>query len=532
MKTRLCVFILICCLAPFQKIFSEEYNILAFGAIPDTTKLSTTAIQKAIDACSANGGGQVTIPAGRFKTGSVFLKSNIRLYLEAGAILYGSTSLKDYKTIKTAFISLRTQDSIVQLIYGEDLTNVSICGYGEIDGQGKAFAFQPNDEGITRPHLIRFIRCSDIRVENLSLRNSACWMQHYLACIRVTLRGLRIFNRSNMNNDSMDLDGCKDVTVSDIISDTEDDGITFKSTSGWISENIVVTNCVLSSRWNAIKMGTETNGGFKNVSISNCVIKTTSVFPWNDGITSNPLTGITLLITDGGIMQNIVISNISIDNYDAPIFIRLANRGRSYLRGMPVTKVGTVNDISNDNVRITNAKKNGCAITGIPGYPVENIRLSNISIQFSGEGTKSDFDRVVDEDVKGYPQANQWDALPAYGFFIRHASNVTFNGIEFGTSKPDARPTFFLDDVKGANLLNMQLQSSDISESNIFIKQSQDVIIQGNSIQGKSNCFVKAEGDKTSNVLVFNNVLPLVKQVFSESLGCKDKVKEINNLIK
>jgi len=510
--------------------YSLEYNILDFGAVSDTSKLSTTAIQKAIDACSTNGGGQVTIPAGKFKTGSVFLKSNISLYLEAGAILYGSTSLKDYKTVKTAFISLRTQDSIVQLIYGEDLTNVSICGYGEIDGQGKAFAFEAGDEGITRPHLIRFIRCSDVKVENISLKNSACWMQHYLACTRVTLRGLRIFNRSNMNNDSMDLDGCKDVTVSDIISDTEDDGITFKSTSGWISENIVVTNCVLSSRWNAIKMGTETNGGFKNVSISNCVIKTTTIFPWNDGITSNPLTGITLLITDGGIMQNIVISNISIDNYDAPIFIRLANRGRSYLRGMPVTKVGTVKDISIDNVRITNAKKNGCAITGIPGYPVENIRLSNISIQFSGEGTIEDFNRVVDEDTKGYPQANQWNALPAYGFFIRHASNITFNGIELSTSKPDARPAFYLDDVKGANLLNMQIQSSDISESSIFVKQSQDVIIQGNSINGSSNCFVKVEGDKTAGITIVNNVLRNAKVLFFAGVECKGKIKESSNI--
>ncbi len=405
----------------FQQGYSKEHNILDFGAVSDTSKLSTVAIQKAIDACASNGGGQVTIPAGNFKTGSIFLKSNITLYLETGAILYGSKSLSDYKLVKTAFLSLYTQDSIMQLIYAENSSNIAICGYGTIDGQGAAFNAKNHDEGISRPHSIRFIRCKDITVENLSLRSSACWMQHYLACERVKIHGLRIFNRSNLNNDAMDIDGCRDVTVSDCISDTEDDGITFKSTSDWVSENISVTNCIVSSRWNAIKMGTETNGGFKNICISNCIIKTTNVNPWHDGMTTFPMTGITLLITDGGIMQNIAINNISIDNYKVPIFIRLGNRARPFLNGMPVSKVGSVTDISIDNVRVTNAHKNGCAITGIPGFPVQNIRLSNIAIQFSGEGTKDDFDREVLEDIKGYPQASQWDALPAYGFFIRHA---------------------------------------------------------------------------------------------------------------
>lgn len=130
-----------------------------------------------------------------------------------------------------------------------------------------------NDEGITRPHLIRFICSRNITVKDITLKNSGCWMQHYLACDNVYLRGLKIFNRDNYNNDAVDLDGCHEVVVSDIISDTDDDGITLKSTSPRLCENIVINNCIVSSHCNAIKLGTETTGGFKNINISNCVVK-------------------------------------------------------------------------------------------------------------------------------------------------------------------------------------------------------------------------------------------------------------------
>ena len=513
-----------------QNAYSREYNILDFGAVADTGKLSTIAIQKAIDACSSNGGGQVTIPAGSFKTGSIFFKSNVSLFLEAGAVLYGSKKIKDYKVVKTSFISLRTQDSIVQLILGDNCSNVSICGYGEINGQGKDFPYHPDDEGITRPHLIRFINCRDVSVENISLKNSGCWMQHYLACERVKIHGLRIFNRIKENNDMLDIDGCKDVTISDCISDTEDDGITLKSTSDRICENVAITNCVVKSRWQAIKLGTESSGGFKNITITNCVVVCTSVYPWNDGTISDPLGAICLIITDGGIMQNILISNISIDNSEAPIYIRLANRARSFDRRIPVTNVGIVKDITISNIRVTNGGRRGCSITGQPGYPVENIRLSNIVIESKGEGTKEDFLRPVPEDPKAYPAPVKWGQLPAYGFFIRHAKNVTFDGIELRTQKDDYRPAFYMEDVIGAKLMNMQLQSSDKAESNIFIKQSQDVIIEGNSVKGKSNCFVRAEGNKTSGITLVSNILGNSKVMFSEGKECKGMVKEYYNL--
>ena len=201
------------------------YNICDFGALNDTTYLSTTAIQKAIDRCSADGGGIVRVPSGAYNTGSIVLRTGVDLHLDNGATLYGSTDIKDYTPQTTDYISLRTQTPTVQLIYADKASHVSISGNGTIDGRGKVFPkLSLNDEGITRPHLLRFIQCSDICISGITLKNSGCWMQHYLACDRVKIHDITVINRNNYNNDALDLDGCHEVIVSDMIADSDDDG--------------------------------------------------------------------------------------------------------------------------------------------------------------------------------------------------------------------------------------------------------------------------------------------------------------------
>ena len=185
---------------------AADYNILKYGAISDTTRLSTKAVQRAIDACAAAGGGRVVVPTGNYKIGSIFLKSNVHLYLERGATLYGSTKLEDYKPVKTDYVSFRTQQQTIQLIFADKASNVTIDGYGTIDGRGRTFKKTAvTDEGITRPHLLRFIQSQDIIIRNITLRNSGCWMQHYLACDRIKIDGVTVYNRSTKNNDALDL---------------------------------------------------------------------------------------------------------------------------------------------------------------------------------------------------------------------------------------------------------------------------------------------------------------------------------------
>ena len=443
------------------------YYITHYGARADTAVLSTKAIQKAIDACAAGGGGYVVVPAGSFKTGSIFLKDNVYLYLSPGAVLYGSRSGKDYIPVQPAYVAYKTGRPTIQLIYGENITNSGILGQGTIDGQGSFFKrvtdfgdeliTKGEDDGVVggRPHLIRFITCRNITVKDVSLRNSPCWLQHYLACDDVHLSGLKIFNRATHNNDAIDIDGCHNVVISDIISDTDDDGITLKSTSPRATENVTITNCTVSSHCNAIKMGTETNGGFKNITISNCVIKPSdarepkTIYGRDTG-----LAGLALEIEDGGTLEGVTISNIVVRGTQAPVFIRLGNRSRSYSKDVKIENVGQLRNVSISNLQAVDVGHVGCSITGIPGYRVENITLRDVFIELAGEIEGKTVVEDPDELEGNYPECTMFTGwnygkgmLPAKGFFVRHARNVRFENVVIRSKVPDERPDFIFQDV-------------------------------------------------------------------------------------
>lgn len=422
---------------------AADYNIINYGAVSDTTQLSTVAIQRAIDDCSANHGGRVIIPAGNYKTGTIILRSDVHLYFETGAVLYGSTNLKDYKEMKSDYQSLRTQTTTIQLIYADNVKNVTIDGNGMIDGQGSVFKkLSWNDEGITRPHLLRFIRSQDIVIKGITLKNSGCWMQHYLACDRVQLSDIKVFNRNNYNNDAIDIDGCHDVIINNVMADSDDDGITLKSTSPRLCENVVIQNCIVSSHCNGIKLGTETNGGFRNISIKGCIVKPsdnqeTQFFGHESKCGTS---AISLEITDGGVMENIMVSDILVEGTESPIFIRLGNRARGYAEGIPVTGIGRIKGVYLNNIVVNNAGPTGSSITGLPGHPVEDVYLRNIRITQQGGCGKVAI--PTDEKEKEYPEATMWGVLPAKGFFVNHARNVVFENVEVETIKQDERPVF------------------------------------------------------------------------------------------
>jgi len=437
---------------------AADYNIVNYGARADTTVLSTKALQQAIDDCSKAGGGRVVVPTGGYKIGTIVLKSNVHLYLEQGATLYGSTDLKDYRPMKSGYVSLRTNVATIQLIYADSVENVCISGRGTIDGRGRAFKkLTWNDEGITRPHLLRFIQSRDITVSDITLKNSGCWMQHYLACDRLRIEGIRVYNRNNYNNDALDLDGCHEVIVHGMMADSDDDGITLKSTSPRLCEDIRIADCVVSSHCNAVKLGTETNGGFRNINISGIVVKPSADQQekfFGQWIGSSALS---LEIVDGGVLENVSVSDMTVEGTEAPIFIRLGNRGRGYQYAsaaddlqsatlIPITHVGTINGIRLQHIQIRHAGAMGCSITGLPGHPIENVWLSDISIQHKGGVMEKELPQIAetvkDEKEKAYPESTMWGNLPAKGFFVRHARNIQFHNIQVLTEQPDARPDY------------------------------------------------------------------------------------------
>lgn len=442
-------------------------DVTQFGAIGDGTTLNTAALQAAIDAAASAGGGEVTFPPGTFLTGTIYLKSGVHLRLSPATVVLGSPNLSDYPLTRCKYPSKSDSYTLRALIWGEDLSDVSIAGPGVIDGQGARFngntatpeelavAAQPfEQEGrytpekvyLNRPYLIRLVSCRNVRVENLQLRNSAMWMQHYLDCEFLTLRGLNVFNHVAANNDMIDIDGCREVVVSDCVGDTDDDGLTLKSTGARPTEHVVVTNCLLSSHCNAIKAGTESAGGFKDIAISNCVIRRSAVKDAHSGH-ADGLSGIALELVDGGALERVTISNIVIEGTLAPIFMRLGNRARPAKPSDPKPGVGTFRDVSISNVIATGASPLGCPISGIPGHPIENITLSNIHITFAGGG--SVFDGEVAEAEDKYPECKMFGPLPAYGFFVRHVKNVRLRDVELTCATPDPRPPITAIDAEG-----------------------------------------------------------------------------------
>lgn len=424
---------------------ARVYDITDYGAVSDTTRLSTAAVQKAIDSCNAAGGGTVSVPAGNYKIGSIVLRSNVTLNLENGATLYGSTDIADYQPMTTDYVSLRTNVPTIQLIYADNASNVAITGLGTIDGRGKAFPkLTWNDEGITRPHLLRLIRCSDVTVSGVTLKNSGCWMQHYLACDRVKIHGITVINRNNYNNDALDLDGCHNVTVSDMIADSDDDGITLKSTSPRLCEDITISNCVVSSHCNAIKLGTETNGGFRNIIVRGVVVKPSADQSSRYFGLPTGHSAISLEIVDGGTMSNVDIADITITGTESPIFIRLADRRRPYAENAPIDKVGSISGIRLHDILIDGAGPTGCSITGIEGHPVTDVQISDVTIRHAGGQPVTA--APADEKIAEYPEATMWGILPAKGFWLNHTRNVTFRNVNVITDAPDERPLFVATD--------------------------------------------------------------------------------------
>lgn len=422
-------------------------NLLEAGVPAGQARPVTREIQHAIDLChAAPAGGVVEIPAGEFLTGTLILRSRVHLELEPGAVLLGSADPADYPVQPApAYRSLHDVRGFRALIYAEGAEDISLSGPGTIDGQGAKFLRGNNDQD-GRPRLLQFVSCRDVRVQDLRLRNSALWMQHYLDCERVQIRGLQVWNHANRNNDFIDIDGCREFTMSDCVGDTDDDGITLKSTGPAACENVAIANCIVSSRCNAIKLGTESTGGFRNIAISNCTVKPSScrepILGHDEGIS-----GLSLELVDGGVLDGVLVSNLAIDGTLAPLFIRLGDRGRPHQPGLPRPAVGRLRNVKISHVIARNAGAIGSSLTGIPGHRIENISLSDVHLELARAAPPADSGRRPDEREQSYPEAKMWGSLPACGFFVRHARNVSFHNVTVAPAAGESRPWLVTDDV-------------------------------------------------------------------------------------
>ncbi len=492
------------------------YSVLRFGAVGDGKAKNTTAIQKAIDTASAAGGGTVYFPAGRFLSGTLVLKRNVTLHLDNGAVLLGSTDLSDYPKHIPAFRSFTDTYVNRAFLYAEKVQNIAIEGSGTIDGQGGDDAFKcvpPNYRFLERPYLIRFVECANIRVAGVTLRDSAMWVQHYLACDNVTLERLTIRSHCNNNNDAFDIDGCHDVRIANCTAESGDDAITLKSTGPRACERVTIANCVVSSPCSGIKMGTETTGGFRDITITGCVVRR----PLWKGMHSTEYTeGIGLQMVDGGVLERVTLSGITVEGAIAPIFVRLGNRARPHTPDAPKPAVGKLRDVVISNLIARGTRHNGCIITGIPGHDVENLTLRDVRITFEGDGRLPDANRQVAELETEYPSAWKFGRLPAYGLYIRHANGVTLDNVQLDWEKADYRPALICNDVRNLNVNNLQPTAIAGGCETIRLNDVSNVLIRGCVAPAAGVEFLSASG-KLDGISVIGNDLRRASRAFSIS---------------
>jgi polygalacturonase len=482
-NSRMLICLLLCFFA--KQALAKDFLITNFGAKPGPDNLNTIAINRAIQACYNNGGGTVIIPAGIFRSGTLLMKDNVELHLELGATLLASSDLKDFPLQpQPAYRSQKDPGGWRALIYANEISNIAVTGFGTIDGNGAKQKPDPHSklgsdlDGRTRN--ILFISCKNIRIEGIRMLNSGIWNQHYLNCEDVAVDRINVYNHANRNNDGIDIDGCRRFILSNSVFDTDDDAIVLKSTGAAGCEDIVINNCIASSFCNAIKAGTESTGGFKNITISNCVIKPgRSNQPPVFG-TARGIAGLSLEIVDGGVMDGVSISNITIEGTDCPLFVRLGNRARKHTSEAPEPPVGKMRNIVISNIVAYKTGNYCSSITGIPGHYVENLSLSNI--QFYNKGGLKPGEYIADiekikEDEKGYPQPTIWKELPSSGLFIRHAKNIQVRGLMLGSEATDPRTPVIAVDADGLQIQTIGRMNN--SGADVFFKgwKVNDVVI-------------------------------------------------------
>ena len=401
--------------------------------------LATEALQSAIDDTSAAGGGVVSVPPGTWVTGQLHLKSGVTLELQRGATLLGSTNIADY--VRSA--------PRCSLILAEGVRNVGLRGHGTLDGRGGSFSHDH-----LRPYLVRFSSCTNVACEDVSLRAGGAWTIFCLRCDGVVYRRLKIWSHVNYCNDGMDISS-RNVLVEDCEIDSDDDGLALKTPEpDVVVENVEVCNCRIASSCNAIHLGTESWGTFRNVDIHDCRVIPPSAchrFDWRKsalGATEEMigLAGITVMCVDGEVMENVRLRNLEMKGPTTPVFVR-CDRRHPERPGVPSKMDGVLVE----NVRVEAASRVASSITGVPDLRPRNIVIRNFEVVAPGGGTLEDCALPVPECYgdQGPPTNLKFDcqALPAHGFYVRHADGVRFENVRTRCRSSDERPAIVIDDA-------------------------------------------------------------------------------------
>ena len=520
---------------PSARAASPEARTAVFdprdhGAAGDGRTLDTEPIQKAIDACASAGGGTVTLRGGVFLTGSIVMKSNVTLNIESGAKLLGSPRIGDYRS--TPFPAL--SNIAWALIIAEKAKNIGITGPGEIECNGKAFEGERLKNGklhrlTPRPAVVRFIDSEHVRLDGFKLRDFPSFGIHLIACREALIDGLSIDCYVQPNNDGIDLWDCEKVFISNCSVFSGDDCIAIYSEHSPCTD-ITIVNCQLSTPCQAVRVGPFSTKGLERIVVSNCIFR-------NVGHS-----GICLQMCQGGIMQDLLFSNIIMENVVAPITLRLGgwesdpqkDITQAPTMGDAGWEKGMLRNVQFQNIRATvpavsmqgtpyeagwrnmpklvGMKRSCIQLMGTPGTTIENVMFSDVHVTFPGGGTAEEAARRdIPELERQYPASYMFGILPAYGLYARHVRGLSLHNVRFDLAAPDLRPALICDNVEDLELQNFRAAAHAEVECLARLSKVRRVNIANSRPLSPVRDFLQLEQTPIGEVLMNGNDLRLVQ---------------------
>lgn len=437
-----------------------SYSVCDFGTAGDGATFDSPAIQKAVDACHAAGGGTVVVPAGRYRCGTIVLRANVCLHLESGAVIAASRQREDYDPIERGAGDVQGRKGYAVLA-AHKADNVAVTGLGVIDGGGNEALRHPRAAEIFRPAMVYFDGCRNVRFEGVTFLYPSQWTVHLIRCHDVLIRGITILaHMDRINTDGIDPDGCRNVVISDCVIRTGDDSIVIKDTQGEGCANIAVSNCVLSSSCAALKIGTEALGDIRNVTFSNCVIENTNV-------------ALALYQKDGSTYENILFTNMIVESY-AQFPIMLDITPRDFQHPTP----GRIRTVSFDNVTVRSPGR--VYMEGLPGYPIENVSFANLTWTITGALKTQDAQKPpgARRVVKDPERVNH--AGHPYLFTCVHAASVRIRDVTvFDEQATPDRGMFYFNHVRGATVQGIRPAAPVAGIDPVRCATCDDVCIEG-----------------------------------------------------
>jgi hypothetical protein len=501
---------------------APTYNVRDFGAAGDGKTLDTAAVQKAIDACSADRGGTVLIPAGDFLVSTIELKSNVTLHLAPAGRLLGSGNPADYSAGK----GVPSGNGNVVLLYAANAENIAIEGQGSIDGQGNLFYTGKGDNTgpggnraeayVNRPHLAIFYRCRNLLVRDVFCTRSAYHCMRILECRNVRLDGVRIHNRVNLNNDGFHINSSEYVNIANCNVMCQDDACALFGSNRFIT----VTNSTFSTRWSVFRFG---NGRASDIAISNCVIYETYGCP------------IKIRISAGSGIENVSFSNLVMDRVTGPVSVGLDSnyhrsagqtdaRPKGYVRNLKfngiratvVAEGGQFEDMPFKNNFRPGETRTCFTLNGVGDDYLEGISLQDIQITYAGGGTAEEARREIPAIAGEYFEMG---TPPAYGLFARNVRGLSASNLRFEVAAPDLRPAVVFDHVEDASLSALSAQGNARAESLLRFENSRDVLVAASRLLAPAPVFLQVEGARSRAITVDGGDLTKAAKVLELGSG-------------